>query len=394
MKILWIKTDFLHPTNRGGQIRSLEILRWLHRWHEVDYLTLDTGGDAEGPARANEYCRRYFVTPHQVAAQGSPAFYWDLCKGLFDSLPLAVSRWRNARMGVLAMELNRQERYDAIVCDFLAPAASLENWPSMTLFQHNVEALLWDRHAERGKTALHRWYLRREARKMASFEAKASRRFGKVITVSREDAEQTRSRYGREGVQWTPTGVDIDYFAPPEKSKPVSDLVFVGSMDWLPNVQGALWFNEKILPLVWKERPETTVSLVGRKPLPEVIALGGDARVSVSGTVDDVRPWMHGSKISIVPLQIGGGTRLKIYEAMAAGVPTVSTRIGAEGLDVEHEKNIVLADSAEEFARACLDLLEQPERHSRLRQAALEHVRRNCGWEQVARKFGEFLKPS
>ncbi len=392
MKILWVKTDYLHPTDRGGQIRTLEMLKRLHARHAVDYLTLADPANTEGPARAGEYCRRHFAVPHAVADKRSPRFALDLLGGLLGELPVAVGRWQSEAMRAKARDLNAAERYDAIVCDFLVPAASLDNWPRMVLFQHNVEALIWQRHVERANTPLHRWYLRGQADKMARFEAKASREFGRVICVSEQDAALTRERYGRQDAAWVPTGVDTGYFTvPAAPPNPVADLIFLGSMDWMPNVDGAAWMAGEILPLIWAKRPQTTIALVGRRPDPRIQALAEDQRIKVSGTVDDVRPWLWGSAVSVVPLRIGGGTRLKIYEAMAAGVATVSTTIGAEGLDVCHEENILLADSAESFADACLRLLGDPAGRERMAATALAEVRAKHGWEAVARRFEELL---
>jgi glycosyltransferase involved in cell wall biosynthesis len=392
MKILWVKTDYLHPTDRGGQIRTLEMLKRLHARHDVDYLTLASSAHPEGPARAAEYCRRHFAVPHAVSAKPSPGFFWDLAAGLAGELPVAIARWRSEAMRRQANELDRQERYDAIVCDFLAPAASLDHWPRLVLFQHNVEALIWQRHAEQAPSPLHRWYLRAQAAKMERFEARASRQFRRVICVSEQDAALTRQRYGRQDALWVPTGVDVQYFAPTGPPPPPrQDLIFLGSMDWLPNVDGAEWLAAEILPRIWQQRPNTTLALVGRRPVPRLQALASDPRIVVSGTVDDVRPWLHSSLVSIVPLRIGGGTRLKIYEAMAAGVPTVSTSVGAEGLAVSPDRDILLGDSPEHFAEQCLSLLNHPPRRQLLAHNAAQFVHLHCGWEAVTSAFESCL---
>ncbi len=392
MKILWVKTDYLHPTDRGGQIRTLEMLKRLHARHEVHYLTLADPANAEGPARAHEYCARHFAVPHFTVPRSSWRFYAQALAACFHSLPLAIGRWTNEAMRLRARELQSQENYDAVVCDFLVPAASLENWPKLVLFQHNVEALIWQRHAEMASSFPQRWYFRSQFRKMHEFERRASREFGRVICVSEADAALTQSRYGRPDVHWVPTGVDTAYFAPPALAPgQAHDLIFLGSMDWMPNVDGAHWLAAEILPAIWRSRPQTTAAFVGRRPVEAIRALASDPRITVSGTVDDVRPWLHASKLSIVPLRIGGGTRLKIYEAMAAGVATVSTSVGAEGLEVASGSNILLADAAPDFAAACLDLLNLPGRRASIAAQALQDVRARHGWEAVTRRFESYL---
>src|SRR6185437_13822916 len=135
--------------------------------------------------------------------------------------------------------------------------------------------------------------------------------------------------------------------------------VFVGSMDWMPNSEGILWFVREVLPVIRRRLPECSLTVVGRKPSEEILQLANDdPHITVTGTVPDVRPYLWQSSVSIVPLRIGGGTRLKIYEAMAARSPVVSTTIGAEGLTVSDGEDIRLADTSESFARICVELLE------------------------------------
>lgn len=399
MRIAWIKTDYLHPTTRGGQIRSLEMLKRLARHHEVTYLTMDMGGpeSEEGARRAGEYSHRHEAVAHKVVSKRSPQFWLNLGMSLFNPLPLAVSRWANPEIERRLRELDSENRFDVIVCDFLAPAASLpafhdEDWKRVVLFQHNIEAQIWQRHAEHGATILHRWYFNQQARKMAAFERKISQVVRKVVTVSQEDARQTESDYGVTGVEWVPTGVDVDYFAPTASPAPGDELVFLGSMDWLPNIDGARWLEREILPRIWQQRPQTRIALVGRKPIAELVEMAKrDSRVRVTGTVDDVRPWLHAGKVSVVPLRIGGGTRLKIYESMAAGVSVVSTTIGAEGLDVRNEDHLILADTTESFAAACLKLLEQEEERKQMTARAFAHVRKYYTWESIAERFASYL---
>jgi len=164
-------------------------------------------------------------------------------------------------------------------------------------------------------------------------------------------------------------------------------------MDWLPNVDGVLYFVSEILPLIRRQRPGATLAIVGRTPLPKVAQLAAeDSGIQVTGTVADIRPYLWSSAVSIVPLRIGGGTRLKIYEAMAARIPVVSTTIGAEGLSVNPPRDIRIADAPEHFASHCLELLGSPEVRACVSQAAWEMVNSNFSWEQVARSFENIMQ--
>jgi glycosyltransferase involved in cell wall biosynthesis len=169
-------------------------------------------------------------------------------------------------------------------------------------------------------------------------------------------------------------------------------VVFVGSMDWLPNSDGVNYFVREILPLIWQRQPDCTLAIVGRSPSPAMQVLATqDSRIQVTGTVPDVRSWLWGAKLSIVPLRIGGGTRLKIYEAMASGTATVSTSIGAEGLDVAHPANIRLADTPHDFAGQCLKLLNDAGQRQSVASEALRMVTSRFSWDVVTAEFEKLL---
>ena len=394
MKILWIKSDFLHPTTKGGHIRTLEMLRHLHRRHEIHYVAFDDGRNREGIERAGEYSTRAYPVPFELSAKGSFRFYKDVLASIFSPLPVQMSRRRSAAMHQEAANLMKREKFDALVCDFLFPSLNLPELERWTLFQHNVEVMIWRRQVENATHPLRRAYLKLQADRLFRFERDVCRKVRRVIAVSEVDAAMMREMFGATAVSAVPTGADVEYFTPPPAAPAKTrDLAFVGSMDWSPNVDGILFFVKEILPLIRERKPGCTLDIVGRSPEPAIRKLAeGDPRIVVHGTVPDVRPYLWNAKVSIVPLRIGGGTRLKIYEAMAAKVATVSTTIGAEGLDVRSGENILIADSPEAFAAGCLDLLERPAERGRLANAAWEMVNTNFSWGRVASEFERLLR--
>ena len=393
MKILWICPLFLHPTTKGGQIRTLETLKQLHRRHEVHFAALWDPEDQEGPARAGEYSAKAYPVRHVAPGRNSFAFYAQALGGFVSSIPVAVSRYRSAGMRQLLSQLVVTGKFDAIVCDFLAAAPNVPNLKDAVLFQHNVETTIWERHAatEQG-TLLHQALYRRQAQRMFDYERRVCNEVRRVIAVSEVDAERIRTLFGVKHVGAVPTGVDTDFFAPQPQPEPGAELVFVGSMDWSPNVDGMQWFAEAIWPLIKKELPGCRVAVVGRRP-PRAMEdwAKSDPSVTVTGTVPDVRPYLWGGKVSIVPLRIGGGTRIKIYEAMAAGLPVVSTAVGAEGLPLTHGRDILLADEPEAFARECVALLRDPARAVQIGQAGRVLVARDYSWDTAARAFEKLL---
>jgi glycosyltransferase involved in cell wall biosynthesis len=284
------------------------------------------------------------------------------------------------------------QKFDAKVCDFLAPSiniGSLRNW---ILFQHNVETMIWERHAQTGRTPLHRAYFRLQAQRMCNWEKAACNSASHVIAVSDVDQRIMRERFGVRNISAVGTGVDLDYFAAPRDKTLQFDFVFVGSMDWMPNVDGVEWFLSEVFPIVKAAKPDARLAIVGRNPPPTILAKADQTNVVVTGTVPDVRPFLWQSAISIVPLRVGGGTRLKIFEAMAAGTPVVATAIGAEGLPVQHGSTIQIADTAQDFAAECLRLLANPHQSARISQTALDIVRANFSWERVTRDFEQVLQ--
>ena len=224
--------------------------------------------------------------------------------------------------------------------------------------------------------------------KMRSFEARAGRHFARVIAVSSQDRDYFQQNYGWKHVDVIDTAVDVDYFQRDNDVEEIPDrIVFVGSMDWLPNQDGIRYFVENAWPIIRKARPQATFQVVGRNPTPSVLNLNDVPGVEVIGTVPDIRPYLDQASLVVVPLLVGGGTRLKIFEAMAMKKPVVSTPLGAEGLDVEPDNHLVLASLTDEFAREVVALLCDRPRRDRLAESAQKVVIDRYSAKQVANQF-------
>jgi len=393
MHILWLKTELLHPIDKGGKIRTYNMLKQLKRDHEITYLTLDDSavGAAERE-QAREYCDELVCVPHQLREKFTVGFYSELLFNLLSSLPYAIKKYDSPVMRREIGERAKAGMFDLIVCDFLAPAANVPfdlGWPTV-LFQHNVEAMIWKRHYEVQSNPLKKAYLGKQWLKMRAFERKMCRRFDSVVAVSDDDREQMRNEYGVESVFDVPTGVDTDFFRPSGRQQPSPrNIVFTGSMDWLPNEDAISYFTEKVMPRIKQAIPDVTLTVVGRNPYPSLRELARrDCSIEVTGRVDDVRPYIERAAAYVVPLRIGGGTRLKIYEAMAMEKAIISTSIGAEGLPLEHGAELLLADTSELFAEAVIRVLSDKALASALGNRAAATVRAKFGWERVASRFG------
>ncbi len=394
MHILWVKTELLHPVDKGGRIRTYNMLRALRREHRITYVTLDDGHAApDALERASEYADHVVRVPFSAAPKRSARFYGELLANLVSSLPYAIAKYRSAGLRAAIVELVAKGDVDVVVCDFLAPSLNVPaGLPARTvLFQHNVEAMIWRRHAEVARGAFARRYFREQWRRMEAFERSECRRFDHVIAVSAEDRDVFRDAYGVAGATDVPTGVDVDFFRPSGSvAREPLDMVFTGSMDWLPNEDGILWFTDEVLPRIRARVPGATLTVVGRNPPARIRALAErDPLVRVTGTVPDVRPYIERAAVFVVPLRIGGGTRLKIFEAMAMERAVVSTAVGAEGLPVNAGADILLADTPDAFAGAVAGLLEAPARADSLGTAAARLVRTSFGWDRVADIFAD-----
>ena len=397
MKVLWVNSNFMHPTTKGGQIRTLEMLRYLHQWHEIHYVALANPDLPEGPARAHEYSTKSYPFPHKAPDKRSPAFLKQLIAGTFSPIPLSMSRFDPPGMKEFLAGLIRQEGFDAVVADHLAPMCYMPDRANTILFQHNVEFMIWRRHAQHAGNLLKQKFFQLQAERMFEFERTACREAAHVVACGEVDNQLMREQFGITTVSDVPTGVNLEFFArptpgsaPPLTTQP--DFAFIGSMDWRSNQQGVLWFVQDVLPLIRRQRPAATFAVVGRTPPPEITALAKDPGIAVTGTVADVRPWFWEAGVSVVPLLVGGGTRLKIYEAMAARSPVVSTTIGAEGLVYEHPANIRIADTPQAFADQCLDLVGHRDTRESVADAAWNLVNAHFSWEVAARRFDEVLQ--
>jgi glycosyltransferase involved in cell wall biosynthesis len=394
LRILWLKTELLHPVDKGGRIRTYHMLRALKRDHHVTYLTLDDGtAGPDARERASEYCDELVCVPHSTRAKFSAGFYAELARNIVSPLPYFMQKYASPAMRREIERLVARNAFDVLVCDFLNPSVNVPaRLPlASVLFQHNVEAMIWQRHYEVQTNPLKKFYLGGQWRKSLAYERDACRRFDWVVAVSREDAETMRREYGVERVSDVPTGVDTEFFRPVGATKRAPhNLVFTGSMDWLPNEDAMQFFIKEIMPRVREQVPDVTLTVVGRNPFSSLVELSKrDPSIIVTGRVDDVRPHMERAAAYVVPIRVGGGTRLKIYEAMAMELPIISTTIGAEGLPVRDEQELLLADGPSEFANAVVRVLTDETTARNLGARAAATVRERFGWDKAATIFAE-----
>lgn len=390
MRLLWLKTNLLHPVDTGGKIRTYFMLRELKQHHHVTYLALDDGTAApDAVERATEYCHELIRVPHRTSSKFSLRFFAELAKNVGSALPYAVEKYRSVEFRRRIEQ--EQGNADVVVCDFVFPSVNVPETlgrPSV-LFQHNVEAVIWRRHADTQRRWLGRVLFLTQWRRMQAFERAACQRYDAIVAVSHQDCTIMEREYGAPLVREVPTGVDTEYFRPSRAIQPEPyHLVFSGSMDWLPNDDAMKYFARTILPRVRASCPEAVLTIVGRNPFPSLTALSHHyPHIRVTGRVDDVRPYMERAAVYVIPLRIGGGTRLKVFEAMAMEKAIVSTSIGVEGLPIVNGTDAVIADEPDAFADAVVRLLRHRDLARQVGQTAAAKVRAQFGWTPVAASF-------
>jgi len=393
MKILWVKPGKLLPLDTGGKLRTYNILRHLATAHELTYLSY------YGGQRDEDYERE--ITRHLpgsvplcTVSAGSTRFarYLDFLRRAMWRAPYTVSRFTAPEVQNILRNWIPQRWFDVAVCDFLH---STLNFPKRlatptALFQHNVETLLWKRRVEFETKWVDRIVSKFELAKMMRYEPQQIRRFHHVIAVSESDRQAMCSMVDSSHISVVPTGVDLSKYQYDPDLRPGRPLVvFVGSMDWQPNIDGVEFFCQQIWQQVLAKIPDAHFRVVGRDPHPRVQTLRSES-VEITGTVPSVVDHLREAAVVVVPLRIGGGTRIKIYEGMAMGKATVSTKVGAEGLDVQHGRDILLVDHPSDFANAIVSFLRDDEMRRRY-EAAAAATARKYDWSVITREFVEVL---
>jgi glycosyltransferase involved in cell wall biosynthesis len=290
-------------------------------------------------------------------------------------------------------EFLAHKKHDVVVCDFLLTAGAMA-WDTgvpVVIFAHNVETTIWRRHVEANRSLLWKLAAQRESRTISNAERHFTGLADHVLTVSDSDRTSFLEYLPEQKVTTIPTGVDLDFFRPGPPAEDAT-LVFTGSMDWMPNEDAVVHFSQDILPRIQRELPKVRFSVVGRNPSKKLLSLAlVNPAIQVTGAVEDIRPYVHAASVFIVPLRIGSGTRIKIFEAMAMAKPVVSTSIGAEGLPVAHERELFIADSPTEFANRTVQLLKDSKIRQQMGNSARRLVESRYGWQQVADKFEQAL---
>jgi glycosyltransferase involved in cell wall biosynthesis len=388
-QLVFVSPLFLFPTDAGGKIRTTNILRGL-KGGAFRIKLLSPGSALQSSrwrAELESLCDEF--APWQPEP---PRPRWRRGLDLLGRLPVNVAADRTAPALAAVQTESERGLADLMVFDFVH--ASVLRPPRLdcksVCFTHNVEAEIFARHAQQARDPARRWVWSSQHRKMVDYEGAALRGYDKVIAVSERDALHFGRAYGVVGAEAIPTGVDLDSFAwqPPPEASATPTVVFTGSMDAPANSGGVQWFVQQVWPRVVAALPQARFVVVGRNPPASLQALARrSANVELTGFVEDVRPHIRAAHVSVIPLLVGGGTRIKAFEAMALGSPVVSTRVGIEGLDVRAGEHFLEQDAPEGFADAVLRLLRDAGARNAMSRTARALVEERFGHRVAAQVF-------
>ena len=383
-RVLWLTAQPPGLGLGGGPIRQAHLLAAVAAEHEVHLAVVGSLRDADLRARLAGLVE--LPVPPARPPSGGVRRRVDHLRSVATSQPADCVDQAPAR-ALLRAAAADEASHDVVVVEHLAlapllPATRRARW--VAAFQH-LPSLQAEQEVPLATSAAARWYWRREAAKARRVERWAATAYDRVVVCSDEDAAHLPA-----GAHVVPNGVDVERC-------PVTDLpdrpalVFTGSLDYRPNVDGVQWFAQAVLPLVRAERPDVTLRLVGRRPVPAVLALASEPGIEVHADVEAVDPFLLDARVAVVPLRIGSGTRLKALEAMAAGRPVVGTTVGLSGLGLTDGVDARLADDAPAFAAAVLDLLADDGAARDQAAAGRRRVEDDFSWSRIGRAYAADL---
>lgn len=387
MKILYVTTKSPLPTNDGHSLRTYNLLRSVAAQHSVTLLSF-----VKFPV---EYSYQ-----HELEAICSSVVLLSLPENnsklrligsaainLFTSAPFVANKYAAENMRTAIKEHLAQQDFDLVHLDMLPLGGYLDIIDKPVLLNaHNVESALLKRKAESLKDWPAQWYFTHQAARLNCFEQMVVSSVNHVVACSDEDRIILKSMVPSVSVDVVPNGVDTDHYQPSNSQlTDTKRLVFIGGMNWFPNKDAIVWFDDVIQNEMLQLDPEVRLDVIGRND--GDMKLRHQDSIVMHGFVDDVRTYLEQAAVVIVPIRVGGGTRLKVLEAMSMGKAMVSTSIGVEGIQVEHDKNVLIADTPQEFARAVYRLQNDAELRGRLGQAARELVINQYRWDVIGQRL-------
>jgi len=383
LKVLFLSQRVPYPPNRGDKITTWRLVERLQRSHRVRIVAF---AHDEGDRRA---ARELEAKGFEVAVF-PPTPRWRALPRLLGSTPMTLvvygSRALQAEVDRAVRDVDLAYAYSSSMGAFF-----LRHGLPRVMHFAELDSDKWRQYSERAPFPLSQVY-RREWRTLHAFERSLAHAVGENVFCTPLEEQIFRERIPGAPSCVIRNGVDLAHYSPDANAPEPGRLVFVGVMDYYPNVEGIAWFCESILPEVQRRVPGATLSIVGAHPTKAVRALASRPGVEVTGFVDDPRRWLRRAAVSVAPLRIARGIQNKVLEAMAMGLPVVGTRSATQGVAGEHGRDYLVAESAEEQVEAVCALLRAPERARELGRGARAFVERHHDWETCLRPVDEIVE--
>jgi sugar transferase (PEP-CTERM/EpsH1 system associated) len=387
VNILYVTNELPRATGGGQTVRDFQFLHHLARRHRFTVICFDDEGLGDSLSQLRGLCEKVEVIPRVVYAPPSGwQRRWDSLKDILQPLPRFIRALSPAVMKRRLGTLCQERDYDVIHIAHLEMGTLFpQNGRAKRVVGTDVATLKLRRSLELLTKPTHRLWRTIEAWKVARYERQVIRQSDLYVVASEREAQWVRRVVPEARVAVISNGVDTECFKPQPETGPDSHtLLFVGTLSYEPNADAVQWFCREIYPRIRTRVPEVKLLIVGRDPPLTLRSLEQIAGVTITGWVEDVRPYLAQSTVVIVPLRNGGGTRLKILEALAMGKAVVSTSIGAEGLDVTHGQNILIADTPDAFAQAVVQLLCSETLRQKLGENGRQLVEHYYEWGSIA----------